>query len=57
MKNPNSKTLHRRGRVLKENHFETARGWYTIRIIALDGRLFFHKSKDGQVVEIKRLEA
>lgn len=51
-----SELLLRNGEVIKRNVFETERGEYTIRIIKLDdGKLYFHKMKDGETVEIKRL--
>lgn len=50
-----SKDLLRYGKILKANTFETARGIYTIRLIKYMGNIFFHKMKDGNLVEIKNL--
>lgn len=43
------------GKVIKENTFDTARGVYTIRIIRRGSELFWHKMKNGVVVEINNL--
>lgn len=40
---------------LKENSFETERGIYTIRLIKYNGDIYFHKMKNGEVVEIINL--
>lgn len=50
-----SKSLLRYGTVIKRNDFNTVRGYYTIRIIKWEGALYFHKMKEGVVVEIKKL--
>lgn len=39
------------GRVLKSNDFSTSRGYYTIRIISHEEQLYFHKMKNGVLVE------
>lgn len=54
-KNPKSEELLRYGVLLKENSFGTERGLYTIRLIKHKNDIFFHKMKDGDVVEIKNL--
>ena len=43
------------GSVLKSNNFTTSRGFYTIRIISYEGQLYFHKTKDGNLVELINL--
>ena len=48
-------TLLRYGTVLKSNNFTTSRGFYTIRIISYEGQLYFHKMKDGNLVELINL--
>lgn len=53
--NTKSEALLKYGEVLKKNDFQTGRGFYTIRIIRVDGDLYFHKMKDGDVVEIMKL--
>lgn len=50
-----SSVLLRYGEILKANTFETIRGVYTIRIIKYKNQMFFHKMKNGSVVEIKNL--
>ncbi len=50
-----SEDLLRYGEIVKSNTFDTARGCYTIRIIKFKDELFFHKMKNGSVVEIKKL--
>ena len=50
----NAELLHY-GELVKRNSFETIRGYYTIRIIKYKNSLYFHKMKNGQVVEIKKL--
>lgn len=50
-----SKDLLRYGNILKVNTFETVRGIYTIRLIKYEDNIFFHKMKDGNLVEIKNL--
>nr|DAJ94273.1 MAG TPA: Herpesvirus glycoprotein H C-terminal domain [Caudoviricetes sp.] len=50
-----SSVLLRYGEIVKMNTFETIRGVYTIRIIKYKNQLFFHKMKNGSVVEIKNL--
>lgn len=48
-------TLLKYGEVIKENIFETERGVYDIKIIKYCGKLYFHKAKNGQTVEIVKL--
>lgn len=48
--------LLRYGKILKANSFSTDRGYYTIRIIEYKMAIYFHKMKDGKVVEIKKFE-
>jgi len=50
-----SETLLRYGKILKVNNFSTDRGYYTIRLIQYNDNIFFHKMKDGNLVEIKNL--
>lgn len=50
-----SEDLLRYGEIVKANTFDTVRGCYTIRIISYQNGLFFHKMKNGSVVEIKKL--
>ena len=45
----------RYGTVLKSNSFSTSRGFYTLRIISYEGQLYFHKMKDGNLVELINL--
>lgn len=56
-KRPNYKwDMMRYGEILKANTFDTARGCYTIRIIAYNDFLYFHKMKNGEIVEVVRLQ-
>lgn len=48
------KLLHE-GRILKDNTFDTVKGFYTIRIIEYKGDLYFHKMLNGTVVEVVKL--
>lgn len=50
-----SSDLLKYGEIVKVNTFKTERGIYTIRIIRYENVLFFHKMKNGSVVEIKKL--
>lgn len=43
------------GRILKSNTFGTERGVYTIRIIEYRDELYFHKMRDGEVLEVVNL--
>lgn len=43
------------GLIIKSNTFDTAKGCYTIRIIAYNGALYFHKMLNGKVVELVNL--
>ena len=43
------------GLIIKSNTFDTAKGCYTIRIIAYNGELYFHKMLNGKVVELVNL--
>lgn len=52
---PKSIKLLHEGHILKANTFDTAKGCYTIRIIAYNGELYFHKMLNGSVVEIVNL--
>lgn len=47
--------LLKSGEIIKKNDFETNRGFYTIRIIKHEGKLYFHKMKNGETVEIVTL--
>lgn len=47
--------LLRYGDYLKVNNLQTPLGYYTIRIIQYKGSIYFHKMKNGQVVEITKL--
>lgn len=49
-----SQDLLQYGEILKRNNFATYRGYYTIRLIRYEGAIYFHKMKDGKVVEIKK---
>lgn len=53
--NPSTKDLLHYGEIIKWNDFETKRGYYTIRIFKYKGNIYFHKMKDGQVVEVINL--
>ena len=55
MEKVSESTLLRYGSVLKSNSFTTSRGFYTIRIISYDNKLYFHKMKDGNLVELINL--
>lgn len=50
-----SENLLRYGTILKVNNFVTDRGYYTIRLIRYEDNIFFHKMKDGKLVELKNL--
>lgn len=50
-----SSDLMRYGKLYKQNTFETNRGVYTIRLIKYGVFFYFHKMKNGEVVEIKKL--
>lgn len=50
-----SENLLRYGTILKVNNFSTDRGYYTIRLIKYENNIFFHKMKDGNLVELKNL--
>lgn len=43
------------GIILKANTFDTTKGCYTIRIIAYNDKLYFHKMLNGKVVEVVNL--
>ena len=47
--------LMRYGTIVKVNSFQTENGLYTIRIIKWGDEIYFHKMKNGVVVEIKNL--
>ena len=55
MEKVSESTLLRYGSVLKINNFTTYRGFYTLRIISYEGQLYFHKMKDGNLVELINL--
>lgn len=55
MEKASESTLLRYGSVLKLLLFSTSRGFYTIRIISYEGQLYFHKMKDGNLVELINL--
>lgn len=46
----------RYGKILLVNNFNTERAIYTIRIILFEGKLFFHKMKNGELVELHNLD-
>lgn len=48
--------LMRYGHIIKENTFDTTKGVYTVRIIYLYGDFYFHKMRNGAVVEIVKLQ-
>lgn len=52
---PKSIKLLHEGHILKANTFDTAKGYYTIRIINYKGDLYFHKMLNGNVVELVNL--
>ena len=54
MKHPQWLDLLRYGEILKKNNFQTERGYYTIRLIRYDDAIYFHKMKDGKIVELKK---
>lgn len=39
------------GKALKSNSFQTELGIYTIRIAELDGFVYFHKMRNGEILE------
>lgn len=43
------------GKSLIDNTFTTDRGIYRVRIILLEGNLFFHKMKNGEIVEVQNI--
>ena len=47
--------LLKHGSTIKENTFETYKGKYTIKLILYNENIYFHKMKNGVVVEIKNL--
>ncbi len=55
MEKVSESTLLRYGTVLKCNNFTTPRGFYTIRIVSYESQLYFHKMKDGNLVELINL--
>lgn len=55
MEKVSESTLLKYGSVLKSNNFTTSRGFYIIRIISYDNKLYFHKMKDGNLVELINL--
>lgn len=55
MEKVSESTLLRYGSVLKSNNFSTPRGFYILRIISYEGKLYFHKTKDGNLVELINL--
>lgn len=54
MKHPQWLDLLHYGEILKKNNFQTERGYYTIRLIRYEGAIYFHKMKDGKIVELKK---
>lgn len=44
------------GEYLIDNFFDTNIGCYRIRIILFEGKLFYHKMKNGEVVEVHNLD-
>ena len=43
------------GKFLIDNTFTTDRGIYRVRIILFGGNLFFHKMKNGEIVELQNI--
>lgn len=43
------------GKFLIDNTFTTDRGIYRVRIILFEGNLFFHKMKNGEIVEVQNI--
>lgn len=43
------------GKFLIDNTFTTDRGIYRVRIILFGGNLFFHKMKNGEIVEVQNI--
>ena len=51
----NEKLLHYSDEIFVDNSFDTPRGHYRIRIIKYKNELYFHKMKNGTIVEIQNL--
>ena len=52
---PETIRMLREGTIIKVNHFDTAKGFYTIRIVSYNDKLYFHKMLNGNVVEVVNL--
>lgn len=52
---PETIRMLREGTIIKVNHFDTAKGFYTIRIVFYNNKLYFHKMLNGKVVEVVNL--
>ena len=52
---PETIQMLREGTIIKVNHFDTAKGFYTIRIVSYNDKLYFHKMLNGKVVEVVNL--
>lgn len=52
---PETIRMLREGTIIKANHFDTAKGFYTIRIVFYNDKLYFHKMLNGKVVEVVEL--
>lgn len=52
---PETTRMLREGTIIKVNNFDTAKGYYIIRIVSYNGKLYFHKMLNGKVVEVVNL--
>lgn len=52
---PETTRMLREGKIIKVNNFYTAKGYYTIRIVSYNDKLYFHKMLNGKVVEVVNL--
>lgn len=52
---PETIRMLREGTITKVNNFYTAKGCYTIRIVSYNGKLYFHKMLNGNLVEVVHL--
>lgn len=52
---PETTRMLREGTIIKVNNFDTAKGFYTIRIVSYNDKLYFHKMLNGKVVEVVNL--
>ena len=45
----------REGTVITNNTFDTDRGCYTIRIVEYGGCIYYHKMRNGAMLELKNI--